>query len=283
MALLKVNFFSNALGMAMQMDVILPEGNQGVGVAAKPLWDGKEPLPVLYLLHGASDDNTIWQRRTSIERYVADKKLAVVMPNAHLSMYSNQYLGFNFFDFIAYEVPEFCQKYFKVSDRREDNFIAGLSMGGYGTLKIGMSCGDRFSYAASLSGACDRAGTIPEAARSCSSLQELEDLRPKLTQKEYDMVRRMFITFGPPSEFGDRVQDDMFKLSEERIKAGKPMPELFITCGTEDFLIEGNRKFHRHLENLGYQHIYYEAPGIHNWDYWDTHIQKVLDWLPLEK
>ena len=80
MALMHVDFFAKTLGMAMSMDVILPEGEQGIGVNARPVWDGQEELPVLYLLHGTSDDHTIWQRRTSIERYAAGKKLAVVMP-----------------------------------------------------------------------------------------------------------------------------------------------------------------------------------------------------------
>ena len=117
MALLHVNFFARTLGMGMSMDVILPEGDQGIGVNGIPqwndgrsdqlLWDGASALPTLYLLHGTSDDSTIWQRRTAIERYVSDKKLAVVMPNVHLSAYCDQKFGYPYFTFLSQEVPEF--------------------------------------------------------------------------------------------------------------------------------------------------------------------------------
>ena len=206
MALLQVNFFSQILGMAMTMDVILPEGSQGIGVNARPVWDGEEELPVLYLLHGTSDDHTIWQRRTSIERYVADKKLAVVMPNAHISAYTNQRFGFRFFDFVAEEVPAFCQKYFKISPQWEKNFIAGLSMGGYGALKIGMRCADRFGYAAGLSSGCERMAMLPPQAAGAGSLAELELLKPEMTPEAYQAAIQFFVNFGSPQEYQQYVE-----------------------------------------------------------------------------
>lgn len=281
MALMHVDFFANTLGMAMSMDVILPEGSQGVGVDAKPLWDGEEKLPVLYLLHGTSDDHTIWQRRTSIERYVAGKKLAVVMPNAHISAYTNQKFGYRFFDFISEEVPAFCQKYFKISDEREKNFIGGLSMGGYGALKIGLRCGDRFSHIIGLSSGCDRLGMMPKELRDVPDIAALEAMKDQLDPRVYARGVQFMVNFGSAAEYESSMENNIFNIARDRIENGKPMPKIFMSCGTEDFALEPNRRFHALLDELGFEHIYYEAPGVHNWAYWDEHIQKGLEFLPL--
>lgn len=103
----------------------------------------KSSYPVLYLLHGLSDDHTIWHRRTSIERYVSALGLAVVMPNVGKSFYTDMANGGNYFTFITEELPTLVQSYFPVSAKREDNFIAGLSMGGYGAFKVALSCPEK--------------------------------------------------------------------------------------------------------------------------------------------
>lgn len=126
MALMHVDFFSNALGMCTQMDVILPQQTRGqIGMEGK----AGDRFPTLFLLHGMSDDHTIWQRRTSIERYVADLNLAVVMPTTHLAWYSDTQYGYRYWEYISHELPEICRSFFRgMSDRREDTFAAGLSM-----------------------------------------------------------------------------------------------------------------------------------------------------------
>ena len=259
MALMHVDFFANTLGMAMSMDVILPEGSQGVGVDAKPLWDGEEKLPVLYLLHGTSDDHTIWQRRTSIERYVANKKLAVVMPNAHISAYTNQKFGYRFFDFISEEVPAFCQKYFKISDEREKNFIGGLSMGGYGALKCGLRGYDTFSWAAGLSSATDIVSSCRENGQRKGLWRDI---------------------WGDD----DAAFDDLLIAAQDYAKSeNAPDLHLYMWCGTEDFLYDANIRFRDHLMNLGLDLTYEECPGDHRWQYWDDKIQRVLEWLPIGK
>ena len=99
MALLHVDFFSDVLGMCAEMDVILPERNRGqIGMEGKR---GEGKYPVLYLLHGMSDDHTIWQRRTSIERYAADYGIAVVMPSTQLGWYTDMHIGFPWFTYIT--------------------------------------------------------------------------------------------------------------------------------------------------------------------------------------
>ena len=130
MAFLQCNFHSDALGMAASMNVILPQKSRtqiGMGGAEA----AAEGAPVLYLLHGLSDDHTIWMRRTSIERYAATTGLVVVMPSVNRSFYNNTPDGMRFWDYISEELPALLPTFFHVSTRREDTFVAGLSMGSW--------------------------------------------------------------------------------------------------------------------------------------------------------
>lgn len=247
--------------MCVEMDAIIPQATDGqigmTGVA-----DGG-PYKTLYLLHGMSDDHTIWQRRTSIERYASELGLAVIMPSTQLGWYTDMYHGLKWWTYISEELPKICRKFFPLSDKREDTFAAGLSMGGYGAAKLGLRAGGTFSNVATLSGGLD--------------------IRPILDEAASDPDSNEFWTniFGPPDKLkgGD---DDLFALAEKRIAAGMA-PRVYQWCGTEDFLYKGNIAFRDHLLKLGYDLTYEEGPGDHQWKYWDEKIQRVLDWLPLTK
>src|SRR5678815_1741952 len=124
MALLDVHCFSESLAQSVSFYVLLPDGSV------------RRPYPTLYLLHGLSDDHTIWLRRTSIERYSAARNLAVVMPAGARSFYQDMASGPRYWTFLSEELPALCRQWFPLSDDREDNFAAGLSMGGYGALRL---------------------------------------------------------------------------------------------------------------------------------------------------
>ena len=145
MALVSWNYHSHTLGISASANVILPQASVEKG----------EKLPVLYLLHGLSDDHTNWQRRTSIERYADPLGLAVVMPAVNRSFYANMAHGPRYWDFICEELPQLAQSFFPLSDKRADTFVAGLSMGGYGAFKVALSHPNRYAAAASLSGTVD--------------------------------------------------------------------------------------------------------------------------------
>ena len=158
MALIQCDFFSEILGISSSMCVILPQDTTNqIGMEGS---HKRQRYPTLYLLHGYSDDYTIWQRRTSIERYVASLGIAVVMPNAGKSYYTDMKKGDKYFTFISQEVPELARSFFPLSEKREDNFIAGLSMGGYGAFKVALTYPERFCAAASLSGSLDIASRV---------------------------------------------------------------------------------------------------------------------------
>ncbi len=260
MALMHVHFFSNILGVNCAMDVIIPERNLGIGLSGAAANSPAQHLPVLYLLHGLSDDQTIWQRRTSIERYVAGKNLAVVMPAVNRSFYTDQKCGYRYWTFISNELPALVSQFFHVSERREDTFAAGLSMGGYGALKLGLRRPDRFAAVASLSGAVDLSSFIDDPARGFEG--------------------RM--TFGSLADYRGSA-DDLSALAAQTAAAGNgPKPRIFMACGTADFLYQDNIRFLPRLRQLGYDLTWTEKPGAtHEWGYWDEMIQQVLAWLPL--
>ena len=254
MALIHCDFSSNVLELCCSMDVILPEPQ----VKKKGTNPRRVLYPALFLLHGLSDDHTIWQRRTSIERYVEGRGLAVVMPAVHRSFYTDTTFGYQYWTFISEELPMVARHLFPLSDAREKNFVAGLSMGGYGAFKLALSYPDRFAAAASLSGALHVANFVKE-----------EDWpEGKLIFGSYRKTR------GGPN--------DLFALAAKASQS-KIKPRLFQCCGTEDFLYQDNLRFRDRAKKLGFDLTYEEGPATHEWGYWDMMIQKVLDWLPLQK
>ncbi|WP_123041770.1 alpha/beta hydrolase [Cohnella candidum] len=250
MAFFQCDFYSNVLGMAMTMNVILPAAPAGTR------------YPTLYLLHGLSDDHSIWQRRTSIERYADEYGIAVVMPNGHRSFYTDMKQGHRYWSYISEEVPALAKSWFPLSEERDRTFAAGLSMGGYGAFKLALRRPDVFSHGASLSGALDMANRWTD-----------DDFFP---DAEYRRI------FGGREEL-QGSDDDLFTVAEKLAASGDAKPRLFQSCGTEDFLFDMNERFRDHANALGFDLTYEEAPGGHEWGYWDTHIQRVLEWLPIEK
>lgn len=258
MALIRCDFFSDVLELSTSMTVILPQSTQAqIGMRGVVTEQGRHPT--LYLLHGLSDDDTTWLRRTSIERYVAELGLAVVMPGVHRSFYADEAHGGRYWTFLSEELPEIAASFFPVSNQREDTFVAGLSMGGYGALKWALRHPERFAAAASLSGALD-----------ISALGH----RPGGP----DLLARIS---GGRDVAG--TADDLGWLLREAAAAGTALPELYVACGTEDELIADNRAFIEAARAAGASLTTNIGPGAHDWAYWDAGIQDVLRWLPLSR
>ena len=255
MAHLRCDFFSDALGLSTSMTVILPQPTKNqIGMAGKA---SEEPPPVLYLLHGLSDDDTIWLRRTSIERYVAELGWAVVMPQVHRSFYSDEVYGGRFWTFVSEELPEIVSRFFRVSTARADTFVAGLSMGGYGAMKLALRQPDRFAAAASLSGVLDLKAMV------AAGLKSPED--PALFTR----------IFGPGT--GLVANDDLLDLVR-RADPGS-LPALYVCCGTEDPLLPANHSFVAACAEAGVPVATSWSQGGHDWGYWDDRIVAVLDYF----
>jgi putative tributyrin esterase len=245
MAFFQCQFFSDALQIQASMNVILPE-------------PAVKDIPVLYLLHGLSDDHTAWTRQSSIERYAQAKGIAVVMPAVNRSFYADTDYGAKYWTFISEEVPRVARSFFPLSAKREDNFAAGLSMGGYGAFKLGLTYPERYAAVASLSGALDLERLVQE-----------------------DFAPDMYGIFSDKNAFRGSSAD-LFALAEKA--AGQPsLPMLYQCCGTEDFLYEDNTRFRDHCLSLGLPLHYNEGPGLHEWGYWDLNIARIIDWLPIQE
>jgi S-formylglutathione hydrolase FrmB len=257
MALIECQFYSQVLGLMSSMSVLLPD--PPAPDAAGTLTNERRPYPTLYLLHGMSDDHSVWPRRTSIERYVSGLNLAVVMPAVQRSFYTNTVTGQRYWTFISEEVPALARHFFPLSTRREENYVAGLSMGGYGAFKLALAFPDRYAAAASLSGALDVVARAQADAEA--GIDELKHI------------------FGPIDSLVGSG-DDLFALAQRLSEERGPRPQLYQWCGTEDFLYADNVRFHEHAKTLGLDLLYEEGPGGHTWACWDTQIQRVLAWLP---
>jgi putative tributyrin esterase len=249
MAIINIEYYSEVLGMNRKFNVIYPE-------ASKTGEEVGTDIPVLYLLHGMSGNEDSWLIRTGLDRMIRHTRLAVVMPSTDLGFYTNTHYGMKYFDAIAKELPDVLHNFFpNLSTKREKNFIAGLSMGGYGAFKLALAT-DKFSYAASLSGALDMTDLKEQSAEHAEYWQGL---------------------FGNIDQFND-TENSILYLAEHHSGF---KPKLYSWCGEQDYLISGNNHAAQVLEKEGFDLTYKNTPGKHEWYYWTKQIEEVLKWLPI--
>lgn len=248
MALLTCDFYSDALRMGTSMTVVLPELTDDA-LGAESVTRRPADPPVLYLLHGLSDDHTAWQRQTRAARYAEQAGLALVMPAVGRSFYADEAHGHAYWTFVSEELPEVVRAFFGLSQEPASTYVAGLSMGGYGALKLALRHPERFAAAASMSGALDLRSLLAH------------DDRAEIRDRVFDG------TLEP--------EDDLLALLDRN-----DLPPLWVGCGTEDELVDGNRTFVERARERGHAVTVDFRPGEHSWDLWDPMLAEVLDWLP---
>lgn len=224
----RLQYFSNALAKGTSVTLLLPDA------AVEP------PYVPWLLLHGLSDDDKTWTRRTSLERYVEGLPVVVAMPDGGRGFYVDADAAY--YTALAEELPVMLARYLPL---REGWAVGGLSMGGYGALRFALGRPDRFRSAHSHSGAV---GFGHEARYA-----------------ERPDIRRLL-------EATTEGTNDLYRLAG----SASPRPAVRIDCGTEDFLIEDNRAFSAHLREIGFEHEYAEYPGGHDWAYWDAHVREQI-------
>ena len=261
MALFDIKLFSTSLLTNTDVRVVIPTPDEPFVPDSTPFYHKDKRYQVLYLLHGAFGDCTVWTRNTGIERYAQKYNLAVVSASVTNSCYLDMVHGPRFMTYMTKELPAFINAMFPVSDRPEDTFIAGLSMGGYGAYRLALETPERVSCAVSLSGALDMAAMLEERPTDAPSAYNSQDV------------------FGDIPVRG--TDNDLFALLKKRQAENRPIPKLYQCCGTEDFLYKMNLSVRDRLREMNVDLTYDESAGIHNWDYWDPQIRKVLEWLPL--
>lgn len=255
MALVKLKSYSHYLGMEMPMTVILPDKHYHDTVQS-------DTYPVLYLLHGHADDQTSWIRNTEIEEYVKSAGVIVAMPCAHRSFYTNAVHGLPYEDYIAKEVPFVIHEYFHASDKTEDQYIAGVSMGGYGAMKIGFKYPEKFGHIASMSGLVNYYKYYMKDAKA-------------IVPADFDA--HMADVFGSEKQYYGSENDLRYLAEKLSIRTDVRHPDLFMTCGKEDFLYQSQELFVKFLhEKTDLKVTFKAAEGIHNWKFWNQEIPEVL-------
>lgn len=263
MALLQVSFFSKSLMRTVPVTVVLPVDK--IFFLGMPVREEK-PFKTLYLLHGIFGNHTDWVSGTNIQRWAEEKDLAVVMPSGENSFYvDNPGEGRDFGRFTGEELVEVTRKMFPLSRRREDTYIAGLSMGGYGAIRNGLKYHETFGCIAGLS-----------AALITDSLDQRQDDGNFLNSRTY--AEGCFGDLAKVAESDMNPKWLVKKLKEQDVK----FPAIYLACGESDTLLGVNEELNACLEKAGVPATYEVGPGAHEWDFWNRHIKKVLDWLPLE-
>ena len=229
----------------------------------------KEVVPeirgVITLLHGYGGTSKDWLQLSAACRYAADNGLIIVAPECSNGFYCDMAYGDAWYTYLTQELPGLLQKIFRIPQEKEKNFIAGLSMGGYGAMMIGMNHPERYAGIASFSGAVDVAQMLKAGS---------------------DVPGRNS-AFVPI--FGDETilkdNQNLYKLSEKVSElSATDQPKLLFTCGSDDtepyFILPQNRSLHEYMKKLPLKNYrYMEWPGNHEWKFWDRSLVYAIDWF----
>ncbi|HIS47820.1 MAG TPA: acetylesterase [Candidatus Scybalocola faecigallinarum] len=267
MATFFVNFFSDMLKRTVSVNVILPTDK--FYFPGMPKREEGKPYKTLYLLHGVLGNNTDWLHGTRIQRWAEEKDLAVVMPSGDNAFYVDQPWNCNYYSrFIGEELVTFTRKTFPLSHKREDTYIAGLSMGGYGAIYNGLKYHDTFGYIGALSAA----------------LVVNEGMLSRTDDSLFFAETRQYAQSCFGQDLKAAVESDVNPkvLVDRLVREDAALPKIFMACGLDDGLLAANEDFAEYLKQKGVSFKFETAPGAHEWDFWDTYIKKILDWLPLE-
>lgn len=279
MAVLKMNFLSKALGMQTNITVCLPT------FSFADAYNGREETyvpgmkyQVLYLLHGGSGDDSDYVNFTNIVRYADENKVAVIMPCAYNSCYTDSLDGsMKFFTYIAEELPLVCRTMFPISDKREDTFIAGLSMGSHGAMKVAMNYPERFAAVLLMSGASTRPG-VPTMVPTKNGVFDFDAPKPKIPLGD------VAVKIEDP-DFIRGTVNDVYAIARQNAQEGKRLPQVFFRVGDCDHALYRAQLAEKDLREWGYETRFQVVPGLgHEWDLWDDTLRLALkEWLPLRR
>ena len=250
MACAEVHWKSELIARETTMQVLIPQV-------------GSPPYPTLYLLHSLNNDSREWMQKTRIEMLVAPLPLLVVMPDGYRGFFTDNEEGPPYARHIGKEVVDFVERAFSARPERGARAIGGMSMGGYGALRVGFAYSDRFCSIHSHSGSLDRGVEFKTNPAERTGIMKR---RPDAFIAE---MRRIF---------GERpagTAHDILKLAIEANQRVN-LPKLWIDCGIDDYLIDGTRAFHRDLEAANIPHVYQEVPGAHDSEYSNQYVEAAL-------
>lgn len=258
MAVFRINFFSQSLQRTVHFNMFIPNDPRE---ALSGNEEGKHVMKTGFFLHGyTGSSEDFWELTGLAEKY----HFAMVMPNGENSFYlDSRATGFGYCTYVGKELVEYVRKTFGLALTRKDTFIAGLSMGGFGALHTGLAFPENFGRIIALS--------------SALIVHEVAKIREGGGNEvaNYEYYFRCFDDLSALEESGNNPETLVKSLKAE----GKEIPAIYMACGTEDFLLENNRGFHRFLEEQQVEHCYYESKGIHDMVFWKEYFTKSAKWV----
>ncbi len=274
MAVMRLNFYSRELGMATNVTAVLPSFDQNfdVGFPLEDIYAPKKKFPVLWLMHGGSGDDADYLNWTNVARYCVEYNCAVVCPADYNAGYSDYPRGGKYYKYITQELRSFIFSRFpNLSDKREDNFVGGLSMGSGGAMKIALDCCDQYSYALIMSG-----GIPPKSNGTGQATQGHSLFRERMIAAGWAM----------PKQPRDVVRPDTHEMIESKIASGANLPTFIMCCGDKDPIAYTSCKYGtQYLKELGCDVISFTLPDFrHEWDFWEICLRKAFsEWLPVQR
>lgn len=265
MAFIQMSILSKSLMRTVPVNVILPADKMVFPGMPEP---PEKPFKTLYLLHGVFGSYIDWVNGTRIQRYAEEHDLAVVMPSGDNAFYVDQPGANNYYgEFVGKELVELTRKMFPLSRKREDTFIGGLSMGGYGAMRNGLKYWENFGSIVALSGAL-----------------LVEDVAKRTNDDPFFLNRRDYAEacFGDLSKILDSDRNPKYLVRQLK-KEGRPIPRIYMACGDADSLLPANQDMAAFLKEQGADVTFEVGPGAHEWDFWDTYIRRAIEWLPTDK
>lgn len=253
-------------------------------------------LSTLMLLHGMTDDQTGWLRRSLAENYAEKLGICLIIPNADLSFYTNMAYGGDYLAFLAEELPDFLENYFPVTKEKKGHFVAGNSMGGYGSFLLAMRYPERYRAAFSLSGPMKIAwihrilsdreltdlsvrGDRDECDRKIRQIVSMENIPELLVTsllESGDMVRIFQGMFGSASSNLEGSDVDLFELVKRKAFVENPA-DLYAYCGRQDYHYESNLLFDKMVAGMDIRYSLRTGDGGHEWDYWNRQVPDIFE------
>jgi len=253
MAYIRLSFASTSLMGNTDVSVFYPDPPRAPGFPgahAPATYDKDKRYQVLWLMHGGGGDYSDWPLDAMIQRKCNAAQIVVVMPT--IKDFTSTMTGADYFKLVAEELPEFISFLFPISRKREDNFIAGLSYGGYFSYRVALNYPENYACVGSFA----------------SPLDVVMD------------INRMHKGSGADAIVG--TNRDVLGLAKKLKESGSIMPKMYQACGTEDFTWDFNVSARDHFMSLKLDHTWVQCPGTHNFEFWDDQLKKFVDWLPLK-
>lgn len=251
MAYIDVKYYSKALNRNVHFNIFIPNDDPA---------ELKGKMRTLFLLHGYTGDAYNWVPEHLCKKY----NFAVVTPNGENSFWLDGLsTGHKYCTFVGEELVGYVRRTFGLAMDADETCIMGLSMGGFGALHTALVYPDNFGRTAGMSSAL--------IVHGIAHMKPGEDNGVA----NYDYYHECFGDLETVEESDSNPEVLVKRLKEE----GKRIPKIFMCCGTEDFLIENNREFHRYLDSIEVPHVYLESSGAHDMDFWNVYTVKFIEMM----